>query len=144
VRFWDTSAVVPLLMSQAATAAVTAEIKRDPEIVVWWATDVECVSAIARLEREIGSATADIAGALSRLDELAASWHEVQPGPAIRPIAARLLRVHPLRAADSLQLAAAILAGENESRSLPFVTLDDRLAQAASREGFPVVRPAPA
>jgi predicted nucleic acid-binding protein len=53
-----------------------------------------------------------------------------------------LLRVHPLRAADALQLAAAIIAADSEPRSLAFVTLDDRLARAAEREGFPVVEPA--
>jgi predicted nucleic acid-binding protein len=57
-------------------------------------------------------------------------------------MATRLLRVHPLRAADALQLAAAIIAAEDDPRSLPFVTLDDRLALAAEREGFPVVDPA--
>jgi hypothetical protein len=48
--------------------------------------------------------------------------------------------VHPLRAADSLQLAAAIIAAEREPTTLEFVSLDDRLGEAASREGFRVVR----
>jgi hypothetical protein len=48
----------------------------------------------------------------------------------------RLLRVHPLRAADSLQLAAAVVASEGDPGELPFVCLDEKLAQAASREGF--------
>lgn len=56
--------------------------------------------------------------------------------------AARLLRVHPLCAADALQLAAARMAAEDRPETLPFVTLDDRLALAAQREGFEVIRPA--
>jgi hypothetical protein len=44
-----------------------------------------------------------------------------------------------LRAADSLQLAAALVAAEHQPHALEFVSLDERLNEAASREGFPVV-----
>ena len=142
MRFWDTSAIVPLLMDQAMTGAVNAEHQRDPDILVWWTTEIECVSAVARSERDAAVGLRDAATAYGRLDELAAAWHEVAPVAPIRQVAARLLRVHPLRAADGLQLAAATIASENDPRSLPFVTLDQRLADAAEREGFPVVRPA--
>lgn len=141
MKFWDTSAIVPLLLSEATTAALTATYARDPDMLVWWGTDVECVSAIARLEREHFLESAAVTTALARLDALAAAWQEVQPAVGVRRVAVRLLRVHPLRAADSLQLAAAIVASENNPSSLEIVTLDDRLALAAEREGFPVVRP---
>jgi hypothetical protein len=49
------------------------------------------------------------------------------------------LRVHPLRAADALQLAAAFIAAERRPSSLELVTLDDRLAVAARKEGFAVI-----
>jgi predicted nucleic acid-binding protein len=77
-----------------------------------------------------------VSAALGRLDSLAEAWHEVQPVAAVRGTARRLLRVHPLRAADALQLAAAVVAGEGLPASLPLVTLDERLAAAARREGF--------
>jgi hypothetical protein len=57
---------------------------------------------------------------------------------AVLEMARRLLRVHPLRAADSLQLAAAVLASEGRPSTLEFVCLDDRLGIAAQREGFRV------
>ncbi len=60
------------------------------------------------------------------------------PSDAVRSTAQRLLRVHPLRAADSLQLAAAIIAAEHEPGTLEFVSLNARLNEAASREGFRV------
>ena len=63
------------------------------------------------------------------------------PSQRVGQAAQRLLRVHPLRAADALQLAAAVVAADGEPGSMPFVTLDDRLALAAQREGFPVVMP---
>lgn len=136
MRFWDTSALVPLLIVEPTTQAVIGAVRGDPEIVVWWATRVECASALARLERS-GVAVDE---ALERLEMLAAAWHEVEATDRVRQGAIRLLRVHSLRAADALQLAAAIVASESEPRTLPFVTLDERLADSASREGFPVVR----
>jgi len=40
------------------------------------------------------------------------AWHQIDPSDAIRETAIPFLRVHPLRAADALQLAAAFVAGE--------------------------------
>jgi predicted nucleic acid-binding protein len=142
VRFWDTSAIVPLLVDEDHTRGTTAELELDPSMLVWWGTIMECVSAVARRERQGNDDAKDISTALQRLAGLSAAWEEVQPAARLRQTAERLLRVHPLRAADALQLAAAIAAADGDPRSLPFVTLDARLARAAEREGFPVVEPA--
>ncbi len=142
MRFWDSSAIVPLLVDEAATAGATAAYRADPEVFVWWAATVECVSALARLEREGALDAAPISLALSRLAHLSDGWHVIEAGNRVRTLAERLLRVHPLRAGDALQLAAAIVAAEDQPASLAFVTLYERLADAASREGFPIVRPA--
>lgn len=141
MRFWDSSAVVPLLVAEASSGAVLREYEVDPEVVSWWATEAECVSALARLERD-GTLTAQaLSEGLRRLDALARAWREVQPVTAVRTIAIRLLRVHPLRTADALQLGAAIVAAEDHPATLQLVTFDERLALAAEREGFVVVRP---
>ena len=141
MRFWDSSALVPLLVAEPASPAVTAELERDQGIVAWWATAVECMSALARLERDGSLPAPSMGDAVRRLDALASGWQEVQPVGLVRQVAIRLLRVHPLRTADALQLAAAAVAAEDHPSTMPFVTLDERLAQAAEREGFPVVRP---
>jgi predicted nucleic acid-binding protein len=112
--------------------------EEDPVMCVWWATETECVSALARLEREGALTDTAIGDALERLDNLAQAWNEVQPVMAVRGIARRLLRVHALRAADALQLAAAVILAEGVPASLDIVTLDERLAAAARREGFAV------
>jgi len=78
------------------------------------------------------------------LGQLAAAWHEIDPSDAIREAAIRFLRVHPLRAADALQLAAAFLAAERRPASLEMVTLDERMGLAAQKEGFAVISAAPA
>jgi predicted nucleic acid-binding protein len=107
MRFWDSSAIVPLLVAEPSTRALVDEFVRDPELVVWWGTEVECVSALARLEREDLIDARAMGEALARLDGLALAWHEIQPGARARQVAVRLLRTHNLRAADAFQLAAA-------------------------------------
>lgn len=135
MRFWDTSAVVPLLVSEDRTDAALGILREDPALGVWWGTPVECASAIARLERE-GADPARVEEAFARLDELARAWTEVEPHEELRQVARRLLRVHPLRAADALQLAAAYLLSERRPPTLAVVTFDERVRLAALKEGF--------
>lgn len=80
-----------------------------------------------------------MASALQRLQILARAWHEIDPSDLIRDAANRFLRVHPLRAADALQLAAAFVAAERRPSTLQMITLDERLAEAARKEGFVVI-----
>ena len=77
--------------------------------------------------------------AFERLKLLVGAWHEVDPSDSVREAAVRFLRVHPLRAADAVQLAAAYIAAERRPSSLELVTLDNRLAMAARKEGFAVI-----
>jgi uncharacterized protein len=139
VKFWDSSAIVPLLIAEASTPRLQALAAEDPAMLVWWGSEVECASALARLERELSIDGSAIAAAFSRLGQLKVAWHEINPSDAVRETAARFLRVHPLRAADALQLAAAFAAAEGRPGSLEFITLDDRLCLAARKEGFAVV-----
>ena len=141
MRFWDTSAIVPLLVAQPATDAVERELGRDPRIVAWWGTGLECRSAAARLEREGRLEAGGTTAALTTIADLESAWTEVPATEAVRSAAARLLRTHPLRTGDALQLAAAIVAADGDPRTLAFVTLDDRLALAADKEGFRVIVP---
>ena len=139
MRFWDASAIVPLLITEPSTRALQALAASDSDMLVWWGSEVECVSALARVERDGALNQQAITLALKRLRLAAEGWHEVDPSDAIREAAGRFLRVHPLRAADALQLAAAFLAAEGRPASLEIVTLDDRLAAAARKEGFSVI-----
>jgi len=139
MRFWDASAIVPLVLAEPTTKAVQAVAAKDPVMLVWWATEVECASALTRLEREGALDEQAMTQAMARLAQLASGWHEVDPSDSVREAAVRFLRVHPLRAADALQLAAAYIAAERRPSSLQVVTLDDRLAIAARKEGFTMV-----
>lgn len=138
MTFWDTSTLVPLLVREPSTEQARGWLEADPEVVVWWGTEVECAAAIARLRRQGALDVRGEADLLSLLDTLRRSWTEVLPSDALRTLARRLLRVHPLRASDALQLAAALTwAGIPGGHTLR--TFDERLALAASLEGFTVV-----
>jgi predicted nucleic acid-binding protein len=143
VRFWDSSAVVPLLVLEVMSGSVQRLYEDDPVMAAWWATEIECTSAIARQQR-LGQLSEDVAAeGFVRLKALREGWHEVEPGEELRESAKRLLRVHDLRTADALQLAAAVYVAEARPSTLEFVSLDDRLLAAARREGFPTTKPTP-
>ena len=142
MKFWDASAIVPLLVAESMTRSVQTLARRDPDMLAWWGSRVECASALARLERDALLDGKDAALAFDRLKQLADAWHEIEPSEILRENALRFLRVHPLRSADALQLAAAFVAAERRPSSLEVVTLDGRLADAARKEGFELIEPA--
>jgi len=139
VRFWDTSAVVPLLVSEPGTADLRPVCAEDPGMAVWWATRVECISAMARRLREDQIAKETVRDARRVIAALAREWTEVAPTEALRKRAERLLTVHPIRAGDAFQLAAALIWARDDPTGHAFVSLDDRLRDAALREGFQVL-----
>jgi predicted nucleic acid-binding protein len=139
MKFWDASAIVPLLVAETTTEQLQTLARDDPDMLAWWASSVECASALARLERGSALDSKSMTHALQRLTAIADSWHEVEPSEAVREHAVRFLRVHPLRAADAMQLAAAFVAAEGRPASLEVVTLDERLADAMRKEGFALI-----
>ncbi len=116
-----------------------SEAKDGLQLAVWWATPVECISATSRRERggELDAESARTAAAT--LAGLSERWVEVPPVDRVRDSARRIVATHELRAGGALQLAAARVASSETPDWLPFVTLDERLALAARREGFPVL-----
>jgi predicted nucleic acid-binding protein len=139
MKFWDASAIVPLLANESSRERLLELLERDPEVLIWWGTPVEIASALARRERENLLTAGDVSRALVLAHELTDGWHQVMPSDAVRRTAERLLRVHLLRAADSLQLAAALIAADHDPSTLEIVSLDARLNSAARREGFAIL-----
>lgn len=134
--FWDTSAVVPLLVREPATDRACALLRRGDTAIVWWGSVLEAWSALCRREREQHLSAADLALARQRLELLSQSWHEITPSDVVREHAENLLRRHPLRASDALQLGAALTLARGRPKGHRFATLDLRLRQAARGEGF--------
>ena len=136
MRFWDTSAIVPLIVREPRSDTLLRLLEQDMGMVVWWATRVECVSAVTRRARE---GTLDPGGevlARGLLEDLSESWTEARPTARLRILAEQALSIHPLRAADALQLAAALIWCGEQPQGRAFVCLDERLRTAASRSGF--------
>lgn len=139
MRFWDSSALVALLVAEPDSARRARQLAGDATIAVWWATAVECESAVQRRLREGALSRANARTAQERLNRISGSWHEVLPTHAVRQLAIRLLRTHALRAADALQLAAALTIASSGFEGLQFVSADNRLNEAAQIENLAVV-----
>jgi len=139
LRFWDTSALLPLILEQAATANLRAIASQDDSMVVWWGSKVEAVSAVCRLVRAGQIEEPSAPQLLQEIEALANATYEVQPTEGVRAAACRMLRVHELRAADALQLAAALLWAEHRPAGMGLVALHQKLRLAAAREGFEVL-----
>jgi predicted nucleic acid-binding protein len=107
-------------------------------IAVWWAARVEILSGLTRLQRMGGIGHDDFLDGKRKAESLAGFWDSVGPSNSVADDACSLLELHPLRAADALQLAAALEACEHRPRSYVFITADQRLADAARRTGFSV------
>jgi predicted nucleic acid-binding protein len=138
--FWDSSTLIPLCINQGTSVDCKA-LSTQFNYIVWWATAVEVRSAVARLGRASVINPGQRQGAIDRLSELRLSWPEVAPSYELRELAANLLDTYALRAADSLQLAAALTWCQSKPAGRVFVCDDLRLCDAAAQADFTVVRP---
>lgn len=139
MKYWDSSALVPLLLQETLTSRSQQLANEDPEILTWWGTRIECRSALYRLVHGGRLPLAIAAQSEERLKGLSDRWLEIEPTEVVREVAERFLRVHQLRAADSLHLAAAMNGAHFRPAALPFVCYDSRLSAAATKEGFSVL-----
>jgi predicted nucleic acid-binding protein len=139
IAFWDTSAVVPLCVLQAATPAAR-QIHRDISIkAIWWGTTVEVRSAFARLRRTGELVDRDFEIAINKWSAISKRGRKIPPSQSVLEVAATLPDRHGLRALDAFQLASALIWCSQRPRNRPFVCADKRLGYAASDMGFDVV-----
>ena len=139
MRYWDASALAPLLVSEEGSDASLEWLEQDGQIVTWLWTRAELASAIERRTREGTLSRLQRRQVLARLDSLAESWEEVADAVAVRSRAINLLARHPIRAADAGQLGAALLVQDHLTGPLVFVCFDRKLALAAEMEGLQVL-----
>jgi predicted nucleic acid-binding protein len=135
LAFWDASALVPLCVGQTTTPRAIA-LYKNYEAVIWWATPVEIASALARLVRMRQLDSADLTKARRLAAALADAWFVIQPSDALRAKATQLLDRYDLRAADALQLAAALEWCRDIPQGRVFLTADQKLREAAVLTGF--------
>jgi predicted nucleic acid-binding protein len=136
--FWDASVLVPLCVHEATSRKAHTYLGAFLP-VVWWGTLVEVHSAIRRARRLGETSDQETRKALSRLEILSTGWREVLPDDDLRTMAGQLLDTHDLRAADSLQLAAALVWCQSRAARRSFLSGDRRLSVAAKDRGFSVI-----
>lgn len=139
MKFWDISALMPLCLKEPQTEKIQSLVQKDDDLVAWWGTLIEGYSALARLRREQVLTGEEEGQSRQVFLRLSSQWTEIRPSNLVRDQASRVLLLHPLRAADALQLAAALVWSGSQTTSLEFVCLDHRLREAAAREGFQVI-----
>ena len=137
--FWDSSAVVPLIVPAARSALLTEHLAADGGVTVWRGTPVECAAALYRSHREESIGQAALDAALVRLHAFTEDADTVAPSEFVRRRASELASTYSLRAAGAFQLAAALAWSEGRPRGERLLSLDDRLGEAARREGFTVL-----
>jgi predicted nucleic acid-binding protein len=137
VRYWDASALVGLCVAEQATDALRPLAAEG--IVTWSVSAVEITSAIERRTREGSLTRPEGTAARTALSELAAAWTEISALGPVRERAMRLVATHSLRAADAMQLGAALVGVTDRPTGHTFVCTDARLREAAAREGFLVL-----
>ena len=140
MKFWDSSAMVPLIVNEEETEYCLKTLSDDQEMLIWCLSKVEVISALCRRVRDRTLSEAAFQNAKRHLNDLIEHAYEVKAIEKVRNRALRLLEVHPLRAADACQLASALVATQEDPNRLPMVCFDQRLKNAAIKEGF-IVNP---
>ena len=139
MRFWDSSAAVPLVFREPTSDSLSDLLSEDVEMAVWWGTWAECAVTISRLKRDGYLNEESEQETRAALDGLAEDWVEIEPVDDMRLLASLLSKDHPLKTAAALQLAAALRWCEGDTNGTGFVCLDERLRRAAEDEGFCVL-----
>jgi predicted nucleic acid-binding protein len=137
--FWDSSSLVPLCIQQPSTPVVEP-LSKQYSISVWWAASVEIRSAFTRLVRMRQLTSNGQVQAQITLEALRTNWREVRPSDEIRDRAELLLDRFPLRAADAIQLAAALAWASGKPSTRTFISGDAQLLDAATQLGFQTIQ----
>lgn len=135
ILYLDASALAKRYVREEGSDIVARHLALTPCVVSRW-SEVEIVSALARRCREGAFPLAERDRAVDTLRSDLLALHVVEVSPAVTRIAAELLRRHPLRAGDAVQLASAVHLRDLLRAPVAFLAFDDRLTHAAAGEGL--------
>lgn len=138
MSFWDSSALVPLCTNEPRSILAGKLWKQFPAVFVWWETSVEICSALARIERENKITLSQRLKAEKRLTILEKVWKEILPNQRVKELARTFPAQYKLKAADSLQLAAALVWCQENPKGKDFVSGDEKLVKVAGTVGFTI------
>lgn len=140
MNFWDSSSLLPLVVDEIHSNTAKTIFRQDPQLFIWWGTPIECVSAMARKRREGRLSHDEFMEAREKLRYLEIISTRILPSASLKTTAEALLLRHALRSADALQLAASLVLKNESEMNLSFLSEDNRLCEAAEKEGFTVIR----
>jgi predicted nucleic acid-binding protein len=134
VRFFEASAIVKRYVRERQRTEVR-RLMRVGEMAVSRLSEVEVISAFARVAREtVMSHTQRDRAAAAFVADLD-SWHVVEVTPEVTATARRLLMQHSLRSGDAVQLASALILQAGIGQALlAVVAYDQRVLDAARAE----------
>ena len=137
VRYYDTSALVKQYLQEAGSKLVLELLKSGEKVYTASLTYAETHAAFSRRTRE-GRLTRETTKRLAlRFDKDWESYDIVVLSENVFRLARQMLYRHPLRSADAIHLASALLLARRSPRSSwSFVCADGRLCDAAKSEGF--------
>jgi uncharacterized protein len=136
--FWDSSAVLPLLIHDAFTSRSRHLLRLYPKMVFWWGMPAEVHGALVRLFRGKRITREALDAGLYHLQQLRLRCQEIQPVDRVRELAEECLDRFQIRSADALQLAAAMIWCHQKPRNRLFICYDSELTLAAQHCGFDV------
>jgi predicted nucleic acid-binding protein len=131
--------VIPLIFEEPTSPVLNELLMQDTDMVVWWGTWIECSVTVSRLGCEGRLDENGQEETRAALDSMSMDWLEIEPTGELRLLAMLVSKTHSLKAADCLQLAAALRCCEGNTDGVDFVCLDNRLRQSAEDEGFDVL-----
>jgi predicted nucleic acid-binding protein len=140
VRYYDTSALVKQYLHEAGSNLVLRLLKSGEKVYTASFTYAETHAAFGRRSRE-GLLSRETRRRLAlRFDRDWETYEVVVLSENVLQLARRMLYRHPLRSADAIHLASALLlAGTSSNARWSFICADGRLCDAAKAEGFQVV-----
>ena len=142
--FLDSTAFVKLFVQEEGTDSIIRlmEATEDNRKLISAGTPLEVYAALKRRERIGGISAQDSEAARTILRVEAARMVQQPLNPAVLEAARQLLDRHELRATESLQLGAAVVAREMfQGMEIVFVSADQRLLEAAKMEHFETLNP---
>lgn len=139
MKYWDASALVPLLVNESRSRDAKSLLVQDSDIVTWTLSHVEVVSAIERRARDGAVSSSGRINLIGKAHRMFQGIHQVEDVVRVRNGCFSLVARYPLRSADAQQLSAALVLANGQPQGVDFVCFDERLADAASREGFVVL-----
>lgn len=134
MNFFDASALVKRYIRESGSSSVQ-RLLREGTPSVSRLTEAEVSSAFARRRREGTLSEPQHARVLGALRSDLARFHVVELSGDVVSRVHALLGRYPVRAADALQLASALVLREAVG-TVAFVAYDVRLREAARAEGF--------